>query len=222
MSMNGAHLHLMVNHFPIVGIQLALIALLIAYFKKSDDGLRLSFILFIIAGFSAIPTVITGGMAEEVVETFHKLTGGAHLHGGAGHHEAIEEHEEAAEVAVFLAVLCGVLGAAGIFLKQKARLIALVLIIAGVIATAQLGVVANLGGEIHHPELKLHNGVLPLGGGHSHESGESAEEEAREHSHGGAEKKESQAHAHGTSGHSASGGHAHGGVSPHHDGPAHP
>ncbi len=235
--MNGAHLHLAVNHIPVIGVQFALIALLISYLKKSDDGMRLSFILFIVAGFSVLLPLATGEMAEEVVKDFHKLMGSAHVHaGGKSLEDSVHPHEEAAEVGAFLAILCGLLGAAGLYMKDKMRLIALVLIVAGALAMAQLGLVANLGGEIHHQEMKLQNGVLPLGEvGHSHggaghedvghEHGESAVEEALEHitghEHGESATEEAHEHTHGAessakASHSASGGHSHADVPAHH------
>ncbi len=67
--MNGAHLHLLVNHLPIIGFALGLILLVATMFRRADRGMFLASVLvLVIAGGGALVAQFTGEPAEEIVE----------------------------------------------------------------------------------------------------------------------------------------------------------
>src|SRR5499427_10102422 len=62
--MNLAHVHLLLNHFPTIGMILGLGVFLTAIATKSDDLKRTSLGIFFFIALLAIPTFVTGTAAE--------------------------------------------------------------------------------------------------------------------------------------------------------------
>ena len=65
--MNDAHLHLLVNHFPIIGTIFALGILIAGIFLKNNSIKNTAFILLIIATIFGAISMSTGEGAEEIV-----------------------------------------------------------------------------------------------------------------------------------------------------------
>ena len=59
----GPHLHIVLNHFPLIGSVFVLGLLIASAYMKNDDMRRVSLILFVVLGLLAIPTYITGAAA---------------------------------------------------------------------------------------------------------------------------------------------------------------
>lgn len=145
--LNGPQLHLMLNHLPIVGfILLSPIMILVSMIKKSEYK-RLALLATVILGLLTLPAYLTGEPAEESIEKYQ------------GVYEAhIEEHEEAAELALFAALITSGLAAAGwLYSRRDATKLPLitVLLAGAVLTTSGLMVwVGHLGGKIRHPEIR--------------------------------------------------------------------
>lgn len=144
--MNETYLHLTLTHFPIVGSIIALILLFSGYIQKSGPITKAA--LYLLVVLAAITVVVnhTGEEAEEFVE---------HLPGYS--HDAIHEHEEAAEWAFRLMVATG-LGAAGTLIalnrrSRKARLFVLLVLIGNLFSFGCMAWAGKLGGEIRHTEV---------------------------------------------------------------------
>ncbi len=147
MIQNAAHLHLIVNHWPLILLPVAAAALAWGEWRGSGELRAFGFSLLIAAGLFCAVTFRSGEPAEEVVEH------------SAGVSEAlIEEHEEAAEPAAGATVLAAVLGLAGlVFQVRKSsvpRAMVLVTLLAALAAMALMGRTANLGGKIRHDEIR--------------------------------------------------------------------
>ena len=102
--MNDAHLHLAVNHFPIVGTILGLGILIIGMILKNDSVKNTAFALFIIAAIFGAFSVGTGEGAEEMVEDMPNIG-----------KEIIHKHEELAEKFAIILYVLGVISVGGIF-----------------------------------------------------------------------------------------------------------
>ena len=146
--MTDAHLHLLVNHLPIVGAALSTLLWGLALLTGGERGaLRAAALAAVFTGAGAVASQLTGEPAEEAVERL-PWADEALMH----------EHEERAEAATVVAVISGVLGlvAWGIAEKKDKGHIALTgAALVGAIGTAGLmGWTGQAGGQIRHDEIR--------------------------------------------------------------------
>ncbi len=143
--MNGAHLHLMLNHLPVIGTLIATGLLTVAVLRPNDSLRRAALALLVLGGFAAGAAQLTGEPAEETVEDRVGVS-----------ESAIESHEDAAKLATIGAVVLAV-GAAGALLAFRRRGVpnaaAVALLVGGFAVTGAMAWTANLGGLIRHPEI---------------------------------------------------------------------
>ncbi len=66
--MNFAHVYLLLNHFPTVGMIVGLGVLLVAIVSKSDDLKRTSLGVFFFIALLSIPAFVTGTSAKLALE----------------------------------------------------------------------------------------------------------------------------------------------------------
>ena len=85
--MNNSHLHLVVNHLPIIFPIVGIIILLIGIIIKSEVSKRNSYIIFILGALSSIVAMATGDNAEEAIEKLQGIS-----------KDLIHNHEEASEI----------------------------------------------------------------------------------------------------------------------------
>lgn len=145
--MNSLHLHLMLNHLPVVGSLLGLWLWIAAAWRKSLELQKAGLVLFAGIALLTAPVYWSGEDAEDRAAQFSGVT------------EALmDPHEEAAGVAALSVALLGVSALGGMIWVRRDRL--LPLWYAGVIGVLSLGTVAamlvtaNLGGQIRHPEIR--------------------------------------------------------------------
>jgi len=87
--MNWAHVHLMINHFPVIGVLGAILLLLYALVRKSDEVRMVSFGAFVLIALITIAVFFTGHGAEDVVKNVPGVT-----------EASIGRHEEMADIAL--------------------------------------------------------------------------------------------------------------------------
>ncbi len=145
--MNGAHLHLILNHFPIVGLIFSVILLAAALYRKSPELTRAAAVAFVAIAVVAIPVYLTGEPAEEIVE---------HMPGVA--EDILERHETAGLVSLIALELLGAVALLGLVVSRGAqtlpRWLGPTLMALAVAVTAWVGWTANLGGQITHEEAR--------------------------------------------------------------------
>ena len=154
--MNGAHLHLIVTHLPVLGVAFGTFLLGFGLFRRSRLVQQVALSVLVLAGLSAGAAYLTGEGAEEAIEGTL----------GAGK-PFLERHEEAG---VFGLVAAGIAGAIALIVLASGRkgrplsrgLVALNLVVA-LVASGTLAWVANLGGQIGHPEIRSGQSA-PIGG----------------------------------------------------------
>jgi uncharacterized membrane protein len=143
--MNDTHLHLITNHLPVIGFALSALALGWGMFSKSRNTLLLAFTLILISAVGGFIAGNTGESAEEAVENIIGIS-----------HDAIHEHEEAAEAAMPFVIASGILSlAAGFLLIKNHKLAGLSqwALLLTVIAGCGLSMRAGwLGGKIRHAQ----------------------------------------------------------------------
>ncbi len=160
--MNDAHLHMVVNHFPIIGIILGFIVLVGGIVLKNKTIQNTAYFLFIIGAIATLASMATGEGAEEMVEDLP----------GVGH-EIIHEHEEIAEKLALVLYALGLVSIVGWYLnvKENAKakwvtIAALVLSIAGVLLGKATG---TSGGEIRHTEIRNEGNAASSDAAETHE-----------------------------------------------------
>ncbi|UFH45805.1 hypothetical protein LNP27_11820 [Flavobacterium galactosidilyticum] len=145
--MNDAHLHLVVNHFPIIGTILALGVLIAGFFLKNSSVKNTAYGLFIVSAIFAALSMSTGEGAEEMVEDMPNI--GKRI---------IHVHEEIAEKLAIVLYLLGGISVLGIILNlknhAKAKFISIVALIVAIGAVYLAQLVGTTGGEIRHTEIR--------------------------------------------------------------------
>ncbi|HEU0054390.1 MAG TPA: hypothetical protein VFQ39_14480 [Longimicrobium sp.] len=143
---NAAHLHLLVNHIPIIGSVFALLVLAWGLLRKSDDVVRTGLLALFVIGLISYGVQLTGEPAEEAVE---------HLAGVS--RRVIHAHEEAAEVATWAMLATGLLALASLVTwrgrRKLARALTFATLVVGLAGAGLMARAGNLGGKIRHPEI---------------------------------------------------------------------
>lgn len=145
--MNWAHVHLMINHFPVVGVFGATALFVYSLVKKSEEVKRVSFGLFVLLALITLAVFFTGQAAEDTVK---KLPGVTETY--------IDRHEEMAEFALVFMETLGLAALAGLlFLRASGAIpkwLVVIVLLLSVATAAVVGVTANLGGQIRHTEIR--------------------------------------------------------------------
>ena len=145
--MDQTHLHLIINHFPIILPIVGLCVIIAGLFFKSEILKRTAFFIFVVSAISAAIAFSSGEAAEHVVEKIP----------GVEEH-FIEEHEEVAEVFIKLIYVLGVVSLLGLWANWKekpfAKWFAYAAILFSVISLYFAQETGNTGGEIRHSEIR--------------------------------------------------------------------
>ena len=157
--MNEAHLHMVVNHFPIIGTIFGLGILIVGMILKNNSVKTVAYVLFIIASIFAAFSMGTGEGAEELVEDMPNIG-----------KEIIHEHEELAEKLALVLYAIGAFSLVSIYFSIKkisllkyTTIITLLLALIGVFLAQKVG---TSGGEIRHIEIRANS---PIGSAETHE-----------------------------------------------------
>lgn len=144
--MSFTHIHLLLNHFPVVGSVIGLALIAFALYRRNNDLLKASFGLFVGLAVIGLAVYFTGESAEEVVESL------------PGFSAAItEQHEEAALVATVALGAFGVLALFALVIFRKhivPRWISVASLVAALAVNGVMGYAAMLGGQVRHTEVR--------------------------------------------------------------------
>jgi hypothetical protein len=109
--MNAPHIHLMLNHLPVIGLSLGLLVLFIGLLRKNTTVLVVALAITALSGISSYPVMYSGGASEHFLEereAQYELD-----------HDLIHEHEEAAERAFWPTLITGVVSLIGLFMVAQ-------------------------------------------------------------------------------------------------------
>ncbi|MDZ4713727.1 MAG: hypothetical protein SGI89_15575 [bacterium] len=146
--MNAAHLHLVLNHFPVIGSAIAIFVLLIGILKRSDDIKKVSLMILVLTSLITIPVYLSGEKAQAKIE---------------GNYEDVDEdfidaHEDFALYSFIVMDIAGAFAIIALFAYRKPKTlpksIAYALLLILLISNGMMAYTANLGGKIHHPEIR--------------------------------------------------------------------
>lgn len=145
--MNWPHAHLIINHVPVTGFFFGLLFVLYGMFRKSEELKKASLGFLVLVALMSVPVSITGDQAGDIMERMPEVS-----------KSLVEQHEEAASVALTAAAILGLVALGGLlFFRRAAALprwfMALTLVLA-IVVNGVLALTANLGGQIRHPEAR--------------------------------------------------------------------
>lgn len=152
----GPHLHIVLNHFPLIGSVFVLGLLIASAYMKNDDMRRVSLILFVVLGLLAIPTYITGAAAGWAYQGRPDMSV-----------QILDAHRDAALMAFVFIGLTGLVSWLVLWRERRYGRAST----AGFYAVLALGIVAlltiveagSLGGTVLRPELREGAMAEPIG-----------------------------------------------------------
>jgi uncharacterized membrane protein len=143
---NYAHLHLLLNHVPVIGSIVGLGLFLVSFVGKNEDLRRASYIIFAGVALFTIPAFLSGFGAQQMIK------------GPSVSDDLIRRHESSALLSLWFMEITGTLALIGLWQSQRTSRptrgnVAAVLIFSllTVILIARTG---NTGGDIRHPEVR--------------------------------------------------------------------
>ena len=151
---NPAHVHMLLNHVPTVGFGLAITLFFVAHARHNDDLMRTGLVLFFAVAVVAIATYLSGNAAESVIETRADIS-----------HGAVRAHEDAALLAFAFMEVTGFFAWLALWqwrrVPKLARWQLPVVLLCSIVTFGLMARAAELGGEIHHPEIRAVQAVTP-------------------------------------------------------------
>jgi uncharacterized membrane protein len=155
--MSWAHIHLALNHVPVIGLLIVLLLLGVAGLRRSSELTRVSYGLLVLLAAVTVIVYLTGEPAEEMVENLPGIS-----------EPLVERHEEVALIATIGMVVLGLVALVGLIRFRGPRIVPawygrgvllLALLVGGVMTWT-----ANLGGQIRHSEIRGETATLEGGG----------------------------------------------------------
>ena len=151
--MNDAHLHMVVNHFPIIGTIFGLGILIAGLILKNDVIKNVAYILFVVAAIFAGLSMATGEGAEEMVEDLPNVGD-----------QIIHIHEEMAEKLAIVLYVLGGISLIGLFLNfkkhAKATLVSYLIVLVAIIGVFLGKQTGTTGGEVRHTEIRENSTII--------------------------------------------------------------
>ncbi len=158
--MNPTHIHLLLNHFPIVGTLIGSAILLYSIIKNQTSGKATGAVIIVIMAVIALPVMLTGEPAEHAAKQISGIS-----------KATIHDHEEMAEKAIWLMEITGLASLIALVLHKikslltpKAFFVAFLFSFAAFLTMAWTG---YSGGKIRHPETSKTFITTEVRGSHS-------------------------------------------------------
>lgn len=143
--MDAVHLHLALNHVPVIGVPLVVLLLGWGLLRRNREIVRLAFGGLVVMAIATALVYLTGEPTEELVEGLIGVS-----------EPLLERHEEAAQLTTILVGILGVVALVSLIVTRRRspfRYGLLVLVLA-LLPMALLARTANLGGQIRHQEIR--------------------------------------------------------------------
>lgn len=145
--MDLGHLHLILNHLPVLGAPALLALLGWGHARGLPEVIRVALWCTVLLGAATAVVYLTGEAAEEMVEPLPTFD-----------HHMVERHEEVALAAAVLIVATSLLAAAALATSRAGgrlhRVTVIVVLVGLLTGTGAVAATAWTGGPIGHPELR--------------------------------------------------------------------
>ena len=149
--MDLTHIHLLLNHFPTIGLIIGGGLFLLSLFTKSDDLKRASLVVLLGIALISIPTYMSGNGAQDAIKSLPGVS-----------KSLIETHEGAALWGLVFMEITGAFAWLALWQFRRLgrfpawNLVAILLLT--VMSFAVMARAANIGGEIRHEEIRASQG----------------------------------------------------------------
>lgn len=143
---SGAHLHLLVNHLPVIGTWFAFALLLASYLFAPEVLRRTALVVLVGAGIAGAAANYTGEGAEDAIRGFPGVK-----------RDVIHQHEEMGERAFIISTVLGVLCIGALARWRRTPLpggVVAALVLATAFAGGGMLYTALLGGRVRHTEVR--------------------------------------------------------------------
>jgi len=153
--MNPAHLHLLLNHSPIIGTIVALGLFVMALMRDQDELKQASLALFVMIALVAVPAFMSGYAAQDAIKDLPDVS-----------MAMIQTHQGTALLALLLMEITGVAALAGLWrfgrrarkedkpwMSSPARMNLYTVLLLAMATVGLMAVTGTTGGEIRHPEI---------------------------------------------------------------------
>jgi len=142
------HIHVLINHLPVIGLAMAILALVLALMHHSRKTEMIALILVLVAAASAWPVNFTG---QRAYKTVRALTDDAGT-------DWLDEHMERAGKTAPAFYALALLTAAALIVPHKwprtTRPLAIATLVLALLCAVAAGWIALAGGQIRHPEFR--------------------------------------------------------------------
>ncbi len=140
------HIHLLLNHFPTVGMIVGLGLFLLSLLKRSEDLKRGALAVFFAIALLSLPTYMSGYSAQRSLRGARDVS-----------QDVINLHQRSALLALIFMEATGIVAWYGLwYSRRRASMGPRITAAAVLLSAATIGVMgstANVGGEIRHPEI---------------------------------------------------------------------
>jgi formate hydrogenlyase subunit 3/multisubunit Na+/H+ antiporter MnhD subunit len=146
--MSAAHVHLLLNHIPILGSIFGLLMLGYGMLRKSDEIQKTSLGVFVITALLTIPVYLAGDGAAEIVSNLPGVSTAI-----------IQQHDKAATITMIAIEVLGAASFLVLFLSWRSRRELRNWMTLGVLILAMLSSglgawTGTIGGQIRHTEIR--------------------------------------------------------------------
>src|SRR5580700_2890478 len=144
--MNLAHVHLLLNHFPVIGTLITVGMFLGALPVISEKLKRASLIIFLVIALLTIPTYMSGNAAQQAIKDLPGVS-----------ESLVVAHQNAALLAYVFMEVTGAVAWFGLWQYRRnssfGRGTLLTILLLSVLTVVLMANASNIGGAIRHPEI---------------------------------------------------------------------
>jgi formate hydrogenlyase subunit 3/multisubunit Na+/H+ antiporter MnhD subunit len=146
--MSAAHVHLLLNHIPILGSIFGLLVLCYGMLRKSDEIKKTSLGVFLITALLTIPVYLTGDGAAEIVGNLPGVS-----------RAIIQQHDKAATITIVAIEILGAVSLLSLGLSWRSRRelkswMTLGVFVLALISSGLGAWTGSIGGQIRHTEVR--------------------------------------------------------------------
>jgi len=146
--MNLAHLHIVLNHVPSIGMLVGVGLYILSLIQKNDQLKKISLQVLVAMAFAVLPTYMSGNAAQDILRKRPEVPQGL-----------IEEHQNSAMFALLFTVITGTFAWFGLWqfkrFNRPSSANSMAVLISSALTSAIILRTANLGGDISHPEIRV-------------------------------------------------------------------